>query len=132
NRYGDGYRSIAYVFTGVLASWQAIANAGAARDTAQFAAGLSGGNYAFRLTYPGQNGAIAAANAAAAAALGNGFGNRKSWQHSSGLVTDFQDDVRLIGTFNNNNTTLTGGAYYSFLTTEQHYLFSTLLANVTP
>src|SRR5262249_10410371 len=57
---------------------------------------------------------------------------RKSWQHSSGPVTDFQDDARLIGTFNGNDTTLTGGLYYSYLTTEQHYLFSTLLTDVTP
>lgn len=132
NRYSDGFRSIDYIFNGVPATWQAIANASASRDAAQFAAGLSGGNYAFRLTYPGQNGAVAAANASAAAALGNGFGNRKSWQHSSGLVTDLQNDLRLIGTFNDGKTTATGGLYYSFLKQEQHYLYATLLTDVTP
>jgi outer membrane cobalamin receptor len=132
NRYSDGYRSIDYIFNGVPATWQAIANAAAGRDAAQFAAGLSGGNYAFRLTYPGQNNAVAAANATAAAALGNGFGNRKSWQHSGGLVTDFQDDLRLVGTFNNDQTTATAGVYYSLLREEQHYLYLTLLTDVTP
>lgn len=132
NRYSDGYRSIDYLFNGVPATWQAIANAAAGRDAAQFAAGLNGNNYAFRLTYPGQNNAVAASDAAAAAALGNGFGNRKSWQHSGGLVTDFQDDLRLVGTFNDDKTTATGGVYYSFLREEQHYLFLTLLTDVTP
>lgn len=132
NRYSDGFRSIDYLFNGVATPWQGIANAGAARDAAQFAAGLSGGNYAFRLTYPGQNNAVAAPNAAAAAALGNGFGNRKSWQHSSGPVDDFQNDARLIGTFNQDHTTVMVGLYYSFLTTEQHYLFSTLLTDISP
>jgi outer membrane receptor protein involved in Fe transport len=132
NRYSDGYRSIDYVFNGVAASWQAIANAAASRSAAQFAAGLSGGNYAFRLTYPGQNGAVAAANAGAAATLGNGYGNRKSWQHSAGPVRNFQDDLRLIASFNDNQTTATAGVYYSFLREEQHYLFSTLLTDVTP
>ena len=132
NRYSDGYRSIDYIFNGVAASWQTIANAAASRDPAQFAAGLSGGKYAFRLTYPGQNNAVAAADAAAAAALGNGFGNRKSWQHSGGLVTDFQDDLRLIGSFNEGKTTATGGVYYSLLREEQHYNFLTLLTDITP
>ena len=132
NRYSDGFRSIDYIFNGVPATWQAIANASASRDAAQFAAGLSGGNYNFRLTYPGQNNAVAAANPAAAAALGNGYGNRKSWQHSSGLVTDFQDDLRLIGSFNEGKTTATAGVYYSLLREEQHYLYLTLLTDVTP
>src|SRR5207249_1911126 len=98
----------------------------------QFAAGLSGGNYAFRLSYPGQNGAVAAPNAAAAAALGNGYGNRKSWQHSSGPVTDFQDDLRVITTFNEDRTTITAGAYYSYLQEEQHYQYNTTLTDITP
>ncbi|MEO6001831.1 MAG: TonB-dependent receptor [Opitutus sp.] len=132
NRYSDGYRSIDYIFNGVATSWQSVANAAAGRSAAQFAAGLSGGNYSFRLSYPGQNNVVAAPNAAAAATLGNGFGNRKSWQHSGGLVTDFQDDLRLIGSFNDGHTTATGGVYYSFLREEQHYLFSTLLTDVTP
>ena len=132
NRYSDGFRSIDYIFNGVPATWQAVANAAASRDAAQFAAGLSGGNYNFRLTYPGQNNAVAAANPAAAAALGNGYGNRKSWQHSSGLVNDFQDDLRLIGSFNEGKTTATAGVYYSFLREEQHYLYLTLLTDVTP
>ncbi len=132
NRYSDGFRSIDYIFNGVPATWQAIANAAASRDAAQFTAGLSGGNYAFRLTYPGQNNAVAAANAADAAALGNGFGNRKSWQHSAGLVNDFQDDLRFVGSFNDGRTTATGGVYYSFLKEEQHYLYLTLLTDVTP
>ncbi len=132
NRYSDGYRSIDYAFNGVTASWQAIANAAAARDTAQFAAGLSGGNYAFQLVAPGSNNAVIAPNAAAAAALGNGLGNRKSWQHSAGPVTNFQQDLRLIGSFNEGQTTATAGLYYSFLEQEQHYLFSTTLTDVTP
>ena len=132
NRYSDGFRSIDYIFNGVPTAWQTIANASASRDATQFAAGLSGGNYSFRLTYPGQNGAVAAPNAAAAAALGNGFGNRKSWQHSFGLVTDFQNDLRLLGTFNDGKTTATAGVYYSLLKEEQHYLYATLLTDVTP
>lgn len=132
NRYSDGFRSIDYAFNGVPAPWQVIANAAASRDAAQFAAGLRSGNYAFQLTYPGQNNAVAAANAAAAAALGNGLGNRKSWQHSSGPVTDLQNDLRVIGTFNDNRTTATAGVYYSFLEQEQHYQFNTLLTDITP
>ena len=132
NRYSDGFRSIDYIFNGVPATWQAVANAAASRDATQFAAGLSGGNYSFRLTYPGQNNAVAAASPAAAAALGNGYGNRKSWQHSSGLVSDFQDDLRLVGSFNDGKTTATAGVYYSFLQEEQHYLYLTLLTDVTP
>ncbi len=132
NRYSDGFRSIDYAFNGVPTVWQTIANVAAGRDAAQFAAGLSGGNYAFRLTYPGQSNAVAAANAAAAAALGNGLGNRKSWQHSAGLVTNLQDDLRLIGTFNDEKTTATAGVYYSFLRQEQHYQFNSLLTDVTP
>ncbi len=132
NRYSDGYRSIDYIFNGVAATWQAIANAAAGRDAAQFAAGLNNGNYAFRLTYPGQNNAVAAADATAAAGLGNGYGNRKSWQHSAGPVRNFQDDVRLVGTFNDSRTTATAGLYYAFLRQEQHYLFSTLLTEITP
>jgi len=132
NRYSDGFRSIDYVFNGVAASWQAIANAAAARDATQFAAGLSGGNYAFRLSAPGANNAVIAPNAAAAAALGNGLGNRKAWQHSDGPVENFQQDLRLVGTFNGGLTTATGGVYYSFLRQEQHYLFSTTLTDITP
>lgn len=132
NRYSDGYRSIDYVFNGVAASWQAIANAAASRDAAQFAAGLSGGNYAFQLVAPGANNSVIAANAAAAGALGNGLGNRKSWQHSAGPVENFQQDLRLVGSLNQGQTTATAGLYYSFLKQEQHYLFSTTLTDVTP
>jgi iron complex outermembrane receptor protein len=132
NRYSDGYRSIDYAFNGVPASWQAVANAAASRDAAQFAAGLSGGNYAFQLVAPGANNAIIAPNAAAAAALGNGFGNRKAWQHSAGPVTNFQQDIRLVGSYNQGQTTATAGLYYSLLEQEQHYLFSTTLTDVTP
>jgi outer membrane receptor protein involved in Fe transport len=132
NRYSDGFRSIDYLFNSLPFPWQTVANNAARRDTAQFAAGLSGGNYRFRLTYPGQSGAVAAADPAAAAALGNGLAETKSWQHSFGDVSDFQNDVRLLSTFNSNNTTVTGGVYYSFLQTEQHYLFNTLLTDVSP
>jgi outer membrane receptor protein involved in Fe transport len=132
NRYSDGFRSIDYAFNGVPTAWQSIANAAAGRDATQFAAGLSGGSYGFRLTYPGQNNAVAAPNASAAAALGNGYGNRKSWQHSEGDVNDFQNDLRLIGTFNSDKTIASAGLYYSFLTTEQHYLFNTILTDVSP
>jgi len=132
NRFSDGFRSIDYAFNGVATPWQSIANAAAGRDAAQFAAGLSGGNYAFRLTYPGQNNAIAAADAAAAASLGNGLGNRKSWQHSEGPVRNLQNDLRVIGTFNDDRTIATAGLYYSFLEQEQHYQFNTILTDVTP
>jgi outer membrane receptor protein involved in Fe transport len=132
NRYSDGFRSIDYIFNSLPFPWQTVANNAANRDAAQFAAGLAGGNYRFRLTYPGQGGAAAAANPAAAAALGNGLAETKSWQHSSGDVSDFQNDLRLLGTFNGGNTTVTGGIYYSFLQTEQHYLFNTILTDVSP
>jgi outer membrane receptor protein involved in Fe transport len=132
NRYSDGFRSIDYMFNSLPFPWQTVANNAANRDAAQFAAGLSGGSYRFRLTYPGQGGAVAAANPAAAAALGNGLAITKSWQHSDGDVSDFQNDLRLLGTFNEGNTTVTGGIYYSFLQTEQHYLFNTLLTDVSP
>ena len=105
NRYSDGFRSIDYIFNGVAATWQAIANAAASRDATQFAAGLSGGNYAFQLVAPGQGNAVIAASAAAAAALGNGLGNRKSWQHSDGPVSNFQQDLRVVGSFNDDKTT---------------------------
>ena len=132
NRFSDGFRSIDYPFNGVPTVWQTIANAAAGRDAAQFAAGLSGGNYSFRLTAPGANNAVIAANPAAAAALGNGLGNRKSWQHSSGPVRNLQDDLRLIGTFNDGKTSASAGVYYSFFRQEQHYLYLTLLTDVTP
>lgn len=132
NRYSDGFRSIDYVFNGVAASWQAIANAAAARDAVQFAAGLSGGNYAFQLVAPGSNNTVIAPNAAAAAALGNGLGNRKSWQHSAGPVSNFQQDLRIVGSYNQGRTTATAGLYYSFLRQEQHYLFSTTLTDIAP
>lgn len=132
NRYSDGFRSIDYIFNGVAATWQAIANAAASRDATQFAAGLSGGNYAFQLVAPGQGNAVIAASAAAAAALGNGLGNRKSWQHSDGPVSNFQQDLRVVGSFNDDKTTATAGVYYSFLRQEQHYLFSTILTDITP
>lgn len=132
NRYSDGFRSIDYAFNSLPFPWQTVANNAARREPAPFAAGLSGGNYNFRLTYPGQSGAVAAANPAAAAALGNGLAITKSWQHSSGDVSNFQNDVRLLGTFNRGNTTVTGGVYYSFLETEQHYQFNTILTDVSP
>jgi outer membrane receptor protein involved in Fe transport len=56
----------------------------------------------------------------------------KSWQHSDGDVSDFQNDVRLLATFNEGKTTVTGGIYYSFLQTEQHYQFNTVLTDVSP
>ena len=132
NRYSDGFRSIDYIFNSLPFPWQTVTNNAANRDAAQFAAGLSGGNYRFRLTYPGQSGAVAAADPAAAAALGNGLAVTKSWQHSEGDVSDFQNDLRVLGTFNQGKTTVTGGVYFSFLETEQHYLFNTVLTDVSP
>jgi iron complex outermembrane recepter protein len=132
NRYSDGFRSIDYMFNSLPFPWQTVANNAANRDATQFAAGLSGGNYRFRLNYPGQAGAVAAVNPVEAAALGNGLAVTKSWQHSEGDVSDFQNDLRLLGTFNQGKTTVTGGIYFSFLETEQHYLFNTVLTDVSP
>lgn len=132
NRYSDGSSAINYAFNGLPTPWQAIANAAARRDAAQFAAGLSGGNYSFRLTYPGQNNAIAAANAAAAAALGNGFGVGKALQHARGPITNFQNDLRVIGSFNDDRTTAMAGVYYSFLWKSRTQQNNTVLTDVTP
>jgi iron complex outermembrane recepter protein len=133
NRYTSGFRSIDYAFNALPTAWQTIANNDGGRDATQFAAARdASGNYQFRLTYPGQNGAVAAANPTAAAALGNGYGNTKSWQHDHGGFNDFQNDLRLVNTLNDGKTTATAGVYYSDLSQKQFYLFNTLLTDVTP
>ncbi len=77
--------------------------------------GASTQNYNFKLTYPGQVGAVAAANPAAAAVLnGNGLGNPNSMTNININLKNYQNDLRLVQTFNDGNTSLTGGLYYSY------------------
>lgn len=129
--FGEGFRlENRNRFTHINKSWnanpfgtatpfQSIANnlANSGNTTAgQYAAALgTGGNYAFRLTEV-STGRIVAANATAAANLnGNGLGVIDQIWSTSSEFDNFQDDLRLIKAFNNEQTTITLGGYYSLL-----------------
>lgn len=72
----------------------------------------SNGNYAFQLSMPGQGGSVVAANAGAAANLnGNGLGVLDGYWFSGAKMHDFQDDLRLIGSFNGDQSSITLGVY---------------------
>ncbi len=101
---------------GTTTTLQSIANSLAASNVVPAstwaAARLADGNYNFRLTLPGQNGAVAAANPAAAATLnGNGLGNLTGYWMSAAEVDDFQNDLRLTATLNDARTSLTAALY---------------------
>ena len=69
------------------------------------------GNYRFRLTAPGQGGAVLAEDPAAAAALnGNGLGNLMNHWKSAADFRDFQNDLRVTAALGGDATTLTGQA----------------------
>jgi iron complex outermembrane receptor protein len=87
-----------------------------ANSAGSFAAALLPGtsNYNFALSYPGQAGAVAAANPTAAATLnGNGLGDLDSMTNIRIRLKNFQQDLRLTQTFNGGKTSLTAGFYYS-------------------
>ena len=99
----------------------------------QFAGALdpANGDYRFRLTYPGQNGAVAAANAAAAANLnGNGLGMDNNFWHSGAEMSNFQNDLRLIDTVG--ETTISGGVYYAYLEDDRLWQWNRFVTEVTP
>ena len=132
-RYTSINRSIDYYLNGVATPWQTLANSDAARSTAQFAPALgANGNYSFELTYPGQNSNVAAGSAAAAAALGNGYGMVKTFDHASGPITDFQNDIRLTQALSNDQLHISAGVYLSDLTNSLAKQFNQVLTDVTP
>ena len=91
--------------------------AGNSRAGGAFAAAVIPGssNYNFMLSYPGQNGAVAAANPAAAATLnGNGLGDLNSMTYIRIDLKNYQQDLRLTQTFNDGKTSLTAGFFYSY------------------
>lgn len=104
---------------GTADSLQNIANSLATSGnttSGQFAAARgTDGNYAFRLTEV-SSGKVVASNSGAAANLnGNGLGVIDQIWSTSSKFDNFQDDLRLIKTFNNDQSTLTLGGYYSLL-----------------
>lgn len=118
------------------ASLQSIANSlatGGNVPAATWAAALgSDGNYRFRLTAPGQAGAVVAANPAAAATLnGNGLGDLMNHWRSDASFTDFQDDLRLIGTFNDGDTTVLAGLYAKTSEEKKFWQWQTMLVDVS-
>ena len=132
-RYTSIDRSIDYYLNGVATPWQTLANTQAKKDATQFAAAKdASGNYQFQLAYPGQGGVVAAANPAAAAALLNGYGIVKTFDHAYGPITDFQEDLRLIQTLANEKVHFTVGLYTSSLNNSLAKQFDQVLTDVTP
>ncbi len=131
-RYTTINRSIDYYLNGVATPWQTLANSAANRSAAQFAPALNGSSYTFELTYPGQGNAVAAANPAAAAALGNGYGMVKTFDHAAGPITDVQDDLRLTQALNQDQTHVSVGVYFSDLNNSLAKQFNQVLTDVTP
>ena len=119
---------------GSATSLQAIANGIATSGNAgdQFAGAFDAttGNYRYRLTYPGSGDSVAAANAAAATSLnGNGLGMNQSYWHSGAEMENFQNDLRLAGTFG--DTTISGGVYYAYLEDERLWQWNSILTDVS-
>lgn len=119
NRYTAGtHLEVRNPFT-TVDTLQNIVNGLATRanSAGSFANALTPGssNYNFALSYPGQAGAVAAANPTAAAALnGNGLGDLDSMTYIKIKLRNFQQDLRLTQTFNGGKTSLTAGFYYSY------------------
>jgi iron complex outermembrane receptor protein len=136
NRYSDGtHLEVRNPFS-TPATLQSIVNGLATKSNSAgaFAAALNpSGNYNFMLTYPGQGGATAAADASAAAALhGNGLGDLDSMTYIKIKLKNFQEDIRLTQTFNDGKTTLTGGLYYSYFQVGTFETVSQQLIDISP
>ena len=115
--------------------FQAIANTLATTNTTpgEYAGALNTatGNYNFKLLYPGQGGAVAASNAAAAGRLnGNGLGDLDGYWFAGATLSNFQNDARLIGSFADGKTTITGGLYYSWFTENRVWQWNQMLIDV--
>ncbi len=135
-------------YTGVAKSWnanpfstaaslQSIANSLATSGNvpaSTWADALgSDGNYRFRLTAPGQAGAVVAADATAAAGLnGNGLGDLMNHWKSEAEFTDFQNDLRLVGDFNDGRTTASAGLYLKTSEEKKLWQWQTMLVDVSP
>ncbi|MBX3737023.1 MAG: TonB-dependent receptor [Candidatus Didemnitutus sp.] len=137
NRYATVQKSWNSNPFSTATSLQTIANnlaTGGNVPASTWAAALGGdGNYRFRLTAPGQGGAVVAANAAAAATLnGNGLGDLVNHWRSDAKFTDFQDDLRLIGTFNDGNTTVLAGLYAKTTEETKLWQWETMLIDISP
>ena len=132
-RYTSIYREINYYLNNAATPWQTLANGSASKDKTQFAAALeTSGNYDFELSYPGQAGTVFAANPAAAASYLNGYGMTKTFDHAGGSITDFQEDMRLTQSFNDDKTHVTAGVYMSDLNNSLSKQFNQVLTDVTP
>ncbi|SDR99686.1 TonB-dependent receptor [Opitutus sp. GAS368] len=117
-------------------SLQSIANSLATSGNvpaSTWAAALgSDGNYRFRLTAPGQAGAVVAADATAAAALnGNGLGDLMNHWKSEAIFRDFQDDLRLIASLNDGKTTALAGLYMKTDEETRLWQWQTMLVDVS-
>jgi iron complex outermembrane receptor protein len=137
NRYADVSKSWNANPFSTATSLQNIANSLATSGNvpaSTWAAALGAdGNYRFRLTAPGEAGAVVAANAAAAANLnGNGLGDLMNHWKSDATFTDFQNDLRLIGNFNDGNTTASAGLYLKTNQEKKLWQWQTMLVDVSP
>ncbi|HEY0947021.1 MAG TPA: TonB-dependent receptor [Opitutaceae bacterium] len=115
---------------------QTIANslATSANADGQFAAALdpATGNYRFRLSTPGNNHTIVAANAAEAAGLnGNGLGIDNNFWHSAAELKNFQNDLRLIKELESTGTTISAGFYYSYMEDDRYWQWNRYLTDVS-
>lgn len=136
NRYTDVKRPFIAIFPSTIATpLQSFANqfATSANAGGQFAAALlPDGNYNYQLTYPGQNGAVAAANPAAAAALnGNGLGMNQGFWYSETNFRNFQNDFRLIQSLHDGATQLSAGIYYAYLHEDEFWHWQNMLTDVS-
>lgn len=136
NRYTDVKRPFIAIFPSTIATpLQSFANqfATSANAGGQFAAALlPNGNYNYQLTYPGQNGAMAAQNPGAAATLnGNGLGMNQGFWFSETNFRNFQNDFRLIQSLNEDATQLSAGIYYAYLHEDEFWHWQNMLTDVS-
>jgi outer membrane receptor protein involved in Fe transport len=112
--------------TNGVATFQSIANSFAHDSKAGYsgtnpgiyaAATTDGTNYAYHLVESSTGTVISSAKAATL--NGNGLGQNNNLWHTERVGDNIQDDIRLINTFNDGKTTLTGGLYYSSETQTQ-------------
>lgn len=137
NRYTDVSKSWNANPFSTATSLQSIANGLATSGNVPASAWASAlgadGNYRFRLTAPGQGGAVVAADAAAAASLnGNGLGDLMNHWKSSADFKDFQNDLRLVGNFNDGNTTASAGLYLKNNQEKKLWQWQTMLIDISP
>lgn len=101
NRYTNVHWNSAFLFLSSVATpLQTLANSIGAGAGPQFAAALSGGNYRYRISYPGTGEVVSAP----ATLNGNGLGVLQNMATSEATIGNFQNDLRLI------KATKSGGA----------------------